>query len=286
MTLSPSTVVNQIPPKPFLKWAGGKRQLLPIILENYIPRSYGTYYEVFLGGGAMLCALQPTKAVINDNNQELINCYQVIRDSLALLIEQLGIHQNDPDYYYEIRAWDRETNYHKRSCIEKASRIIYLNKTCYNGLYRVNTQGQFNVPFGRYKNPSFYDKLSIEALSRYLNQADVNILNLDFEKAVSSAKKNDFIYCDPPYDPVSETASFTAYGMRGFNRDEQIRLKKTVDGLAKKGCKILLSNASTDFIKNLYCDYKIVTIPATRMINSQGQKRGKVEEVLIMNYEL
>ena len=262
----------------------GKRQLLPIILENYIPRNFETYYEVFLGGGAMLCALQPSKAVINDSNQELINCYQVIRDSLELLIEHLAIHKNEPDYYYQIRAWDRKRDYHAKSCIERASRIIYLNKTCYNGLYRVNNQGQFNVPFGRYKNPSFYDKLSIQSLSHYLNQAEIEILNMDFEEAVSSAKKNDFIYLDPPYDPVSETASFTAYAMKGFNRDEQVRLKQTVDRLDKKGCKILLSNASTDFVKNLYSNYKIVAIPATRMINSQSQKRGKIEELLIMNY--
>ena len=275
----------KILPKPFLKWAGGKRQLLPIILENYIPTNFETYYEVFLGGGAMLCALQPSKAVINDSNQELINCYQVIRDSLELLIEQLAIHKNEADYYYQIRAWDRKTDYHTKNCIEKASRIIYLNKTCYNGLYRVNSQGQFNVPFGRYKNPSFYDKVSIQALSHYLNQADIEILNMDFEAAVSSAQKNDFIYLDPPYDPVSETSSFTAYAIKGFNRDEQSRLKQMVDRLDKKGCKILLSNASTDFVKDLYSEYKIVTIPATRMINSQSQKRGKIEELLIMNYE-
>ncbi|MCP2730515.1 DNA adenine methylase [Limnofasciculus baicalensis] len=269
--------------RPFLKWAGGKRQLIPKITANYLPAKYDTYYEPFLGGGAILFELQPKKAVVNDSNSELINCYKVIRDSLDELMEDLKKHKNNEDYYYDIRDWDRINNYNKKTTIQRASRIIFLNKTCYNGLFRVNSQGQFNVPFGRYKKPNILDEAVLKAVSHYLNNNDITILNGDFEDAVKDAKAGDFIYFDPPYDPVSNTASFTGYDVNGFNQDEQIRLKETVDDLNKRGCQVLLSNADTDFILDLYKDYRIEKVYATRTINSNALKRGKVQEVLVMN---
>ncbi|MBD2666093.1 putative adenine-specific DNA methyltransferase [Richelia sinica FACHB-800] len=273
--------------KPFLKWAGGKRQLVPLILGNYLPKNYNyqTYYEPFLGGGAVLFALQPKKAVINDSNTELINCYKVVKESVEELIDSLKKHQNNENYYYEIRDWDRDNGFHKRTPIERASRIIFLNKTCYNGLFRVNSQGQFNVPFGKYKNPNILDVAVLKAVSKYLNENEITILNSDFQDALKDAKKGDFIYIDPPYDPVSDTASFTGYDIQGFNKDEQIRLKETFAALDKRGCKVLLSNAYTKFIVDLYNDYKWSKVSAIRSINSNAQKRGKVDEILVRNYD-
>jgi DNA adenine methylase len=274
--------------KPFLKWAGGKRQLLPEI-RRYLPtKIQGTYYEPFIGGGAVFFDLQPMKGVINDSNLELINCYEVIRDSLEDLIAEIRKHQvnHSEDYYYEMRKWDRQKDYpQNKSTIERAARIIFLNKTCYNGLFRVNSQGQFNVPFGRQNQQNLFDEAVFKAVSKYLNHNQISILNKDFESALETAKKGDFIYFDPPYDPVSNTASFTGYDVNGFNRDEQCRLKEVVDDLNSRGCHILLSNAYTDFIADLYCDYRKIKISATRAINSKALKRGKVDEILVQNYE-
>jgi DNA adenine methylase len=271
--------------QPFLKWAGGKRQLLPEI-RKYIPKRMGTYYEPFLGGAAVLFDLQPKKAVINDINSELINTYLVIKNNVDELIEDLRKHENTSDYYYKIRDLDRDKNrFSKLSDVEKASRLIYLNKTCFNGLFRVNSQGQFNVPFGRYKNPNIVNEFVLRAVSHYLNNNEVKILNGDFADAVSSAKKGDFVYFDSPYDPVSETASFTGYTLGGFSKDEQIRLRDLFVDLDKRGCKVLLSNSATEFIKDLYKDYRIEIVSATRNINSIASKRGKIDEVLVMNYE-
>ena len=278
--------------RPFLKWAGGKRQLLPEIVK-YVPKriSKHTYYEPFIGGGALLFQLQPPKAVINDSNKELINCYKVIKDSLDELMEELSKdkYSNSETSYYEMRDLDRSMKkYASLSEVEKAARIIYLNKTCYNGLFRVNSQGQFNVPFGRYKNPNFLDDAVLRAVNKYLNSNNITLLNQDFEEAVKDAKRGDFVYFDPPYDPVSETASFTGYDVNGFNRDQQKRLKKVFDDLNKRGCKVILSNSCTDFILDLYKDYQdtIIKVRATRSINSNALKRGRVEEVLVLNYEI
>ena len=273
--------------KPFVKWAGGKRQLVPTILANYLPKNYNlqTYYEPFIGGGALLFSLQPKKAVINDSNAELINCYKIIKNSLDELIEDLKNHKNDEYYYYEIRDWDREKNFKSKTEVQRASRIIFLNKTCYNGLFRVNSQGQFNVPFGKYKNPNILDIAVLKAVNKYLNENQVTILNSDFQKAVKDAKRGDFIYFDPPYDPVSETASFTGYDVNGFNKQEQRRLKEVFDDLNSRGCHILLSNAYTEFIEDLYKDYLHTKISAIRAINCNGKKRGKVDEILVKNYE-
>jgi DNA adenine methylase len=270
--------------KPFLKWAGGKRQLLPEITKH-IPK-FNTYYEPFVGAGAVLFELQPQKAVINDSNSELMNCYQVIKDNLDDLLADLQKHKNNENYYYRIRKLDRNVKeYNKLTPVEKASRIIFLNKTCYNGLFRVNSQGQFNVPFGRYKNPNILNKAVLKAVHRYLNKNDVKILNEDFETAVQDGKKGDFVYFDPPYDPVSDTASFTGYDINGFDRNEQKRLKKVYDRLTEKGVKCLLSNSATDFILDLYSKYKpILIVSASRNINSVAEKRGKISEVLVKNW--
>ena len=269
--------------KPFLKWAGGKRQLMKELIK-YMPKQYNTYYEPFLGGGALLFELQPKKAIVNDSNSELINCYSMIKYALNDLIEELKQYKNDEDYYYQVRKWDRQKDYNSRTSIEKAARIIFLNKTCYNGLFRVNSQGQFNVPFGRYKKPNILDEAVLKAVSQYLNKVDVKLINTDFAEAVKTAKKNDFIYFDPPYDPVSNTASFTGYDVNGFNRDQQKRLKEVVDDLTDRGCKVMLSNSYTDFIDNLYQDYTQVKVSATRAINSNTVKRGKVDEIIVINY--
>jgi DNA adenine methylase len=273
--------------KPFVKWVGGKRQLVPTILANHLPKNYNlqTYYEPFIGGGALLFSLRPKKAVINDSNAELINCYKIIKNSLDELIEDLKNHKNDEYYYYDIRDWDREKNFKSKTEVQRASRIIFLNKTCYNGLFRVNSQGQFNVPFGKYKNPNILDIAVLKAVNKYLNENQVRILNSDFQEAVKDAKRGDFIYLDPPYDPVSETASFTGYDVNGFNKQEQRRLKEVFDDLNSRGCHILLSNACTEFIEDLYKDYPHTKISAIRAINCNGKKRGKVDEILVKNYE-
>ncbi|VXD11996.1 DNA adenine methylase [Planktothrix paucivesiculata] len=275
--------------KPFLKWAGGKRQLLPEILK-YIPKNIAktTYFEPFLGGGALLFELQPKKAIVNDSNGELINCYRVIQDQVEELIEILKDHKarNSKEYYDYLRERDRfKKDYLKFSEAEKAARIIYLNKTCYNGLFRVNSKGQFNVPFGRYKNPNILDEAVLRGVNDYLNQNTVTFLNIDFAEAVEDAKKGDFIYFDPPYDPVSNTASFTGYDVNGFNQNEQRRLKQVVDELTEKGCNVMLSNSATDFILDLYKDYTTKIVSATRSINSNALKRGKINEVLVLNYD-
>lgn len=270
--------------QPFLKWAGGKRQLLPEI-RNSLPKSYGRYFEPFLGGGAVLFDIQPKKAVVNDINAESINVYRVIKDNVDGLIEDLKTHKNEAEYFYNIRELDRNPDFDQLPPLRRASRIIYLNKTCYNGLFRVNSQGQFNVPFGRYKNPNVVNEIVLRAVSRYLNDNDIEILKTDFEKSVNSIKKNDFVYFDPPYDPVSDSSSFTGYTLNGFDKDEQNRLKNLCDKLNDKGCKFLVSNSSTPFVHDIYKDYKIATVGATRAINSMASGRGRIDEVLIRNYE-
>lgn len=273
--------------KPFLKWAGGKRQL-QTTLRTHLPsqwdRNLKSYFEPFIGGGALFFDLQPAHATINDSNPQLINCYTVIRDAVDELITELRKHINEEAYYYNLRDWDRQDIFPTKSKVELAARIIFLNKTCYNGLFRVNAAGQFNVPFGRYNNPNILDMAVLKAVSEYLQTSKINMLNQDFQSAVTDAQQGDFIYFDPPYDPVSSTASFTSYYTNKFNKDEQIRLKETVDELNHRGCYVLLSNAYTDFIKDLYGDYHQVKVLATRSINSVGTKRGKVPEILIKNY--
>lgn len=270
--------------QPFLKWAGGKRQLLPEI-RKYVPKQYETYYEPFVGAGAVLFDLQPKKAVINDINVELVNTYHVIREHVDELVETLSKHKNDKDYYYRIRNLDRTAEFHQLSMIERSARMIYLNKTCFNGLYRVNRQGQFNVPYGKYKNPNIVNEEVLRAVHHYLTNNDITILNVDFVQAVETAKAGDFIYFDPPYDPVSETASFTSYSLGGFDRDDQLRLRDLFIELHERGCYVLLSNSATEFIQDIYADFHVELVSASRAINSVASKRGKIAEVLVRNYE-
>ncbi len=269
---------------PFLKWVGGKRQLMPIIREH-LPSKFNTYYEPFIGGGAVLFEIQPKKAVINDFNQELINTYKIIKSNPIELIQDLKLHLNESDYFYNIRALDRQEGFENLSSLKKASRILYLNKTCYNGLYRVNNSGEFNSPFGKYKNPNIVNEITIKAVSKFLNENDITIINGDFEKAVEKAKKGDFVYFDPPYDPVSKSSNFTGYVQGGFNMFDQIRLRELCDKLNEKRVRFLLSNASTSFILDQYSKYNISKVKANRSINSNASKRGEVDEVLIKNYE-
>ncbi len=270
---------------PFVKWVGGKRQLLSE-LERYIPEKFSKYYEPFVGGGAVLFHLQPKEAIINDCNKELVNLYKIIQSKPEELITDLKKHKNESDYFYNIRSMDRdEIFYSKLTEIEKASRIIYLNKTCYNGLFRVNSSGEFNTPFGRYKKPTIVNEVTIRAVSNYLSKNPIEILNLDYEKSLLNTKRGDFVYFDPPYDPVSDSANFTGYTKSGFDKSEQVRLKKVCDELNKKGVKFLLSKSATEFIKELYSNYHISIIDAKRSINSNADKRGVVKEVIIKNYE-
>ena len=270
---------------PVVKWVGGKRQLLPEI-EKYIPNKISTYYEPFVGGGAVFFHLQHKKAVVNDINDELINLYKIIKDNVDELIIELQKHENTSDYFYDIREIDRDREkYDKLTDIERASRIHYLNKTCYNGLFRVNQQGEFNTPFGRYKNPDFVNEVTLRAVSSYFNKANITFKSADFEEAIKGIRKGSFVYFDPPYDPVSESSNFTGYDKGGFGRDEQIRLRNLCDKLDNRGIKFLLSNSATNFILDLYGDYSIEIVKAKRIINSKADKRGEVDEVLVRNYD-
>lgn len=271
--------------KPVLKWVGGKRQLLRKIAP-LLPREIESYCEPFLGGAAVLFFIQPSKAIVNDLNGELIALYETIRDDVELLIEDLRKHRNTKEYFYELRGIDRDSEaFEKLSKIERASRLIYLNRTCFNGIFRVNARGEFNTPFGCYKDPSIVNEPVLRAINDYLKNSDVSIFSEDFEKTLSRISGETFVYLDPPYEPVSETANFTRYCREGFGRDEQIRLKRCCDDLSSRGIKFLLSNSSSDFIRELYKDYEIVTVGAKRSVNSDTAKRGTVGEVLIRNYD-
>ena len=269
---------------PVVKWAGGKRQLLDEILPR-MPRRISLYCEPFLGGGAVLFARQPKNAVVNDLNGDLMLVYEVIRDDVEALICSLRQHENTAEYFYRIRDFDRDKEFYgSLSRVEKASRLLYLNRTCYNGLFRVNASGEFNTPFGRYKNPTIVNEPVLRAVSRYLSSAHVRLLHEDFADTLRRVPRGGFVYLDPPYDPVSDTASFTGYSKGGFGREDQRRLRECCDDLTRRGVKFLLSNSSTDFIRELYAAYTVETVHATRAVNADAAGRGAVEEVLIRNY--
>lgn len=271
---------------PVLKWVGGKRQLMDEI-KRYLPEDVNKriYYEPFMGGAAVLFELQPKKAIVNDVNQELINVYKTIRDNVEGLIVDLKKHENTSEYFYEIRDLDRDkTRYQTLSDLERASRILYLNKTCFNGLFRVNSSGEFNVPYGKYKNPNIVNEITLRAVSNYFNDNKIEFRCGDFEDAIKGIRKNSFVYLDPPYDPVSDSSSFTGYAKGGFGKEEQIRLKEMVDRLTTKGVKVMLSNSYTEFILDLYSDYRIEVVYAKRNVNAVANKRGEIKEVLVMNY--
>lgn len=269
---------------PFVKWVGGKRQLLDEITP-LLPKQISSYCEPFLGGGAVLFSIQPSKAIVNDLNKDLITVYEIIRDELELLIDELKKHENTSEYFYKIRDMDRDKEtYQAMSKVERASRLIYLNKTCFNGLFRVNSSGEFNSPFGHYKNPNIVNEPVLRAANKYFSSNKITFYSEDFALILNRVRRGGFVYLDPPYDPISDTASFTGYNKDRFDRDEQIRLKQCCDDLTQRGVKFMLSNSATSFIKELYSDYDISIVQAKRRINADASKRGAIEEVLIRNY--
>ena len=272
--------------KPFVKWAGGKRQIMPEI-KKYVPENYDTFYEPFVGGGAVFFELAPRKAVLNDYNSELMNVFECIKDEdkFDKMCTELNHHEanHSEEYYYQVRNIDREVKkYNKLADYKKAARTIYLNKACFNGLYRVNSKNEFNVPFGKKEKVNTYEGQNLGVVHCILNFNDIKLLSTDFEEAVKDAKKGDFVYLDPPYD--SDTSTFNDYTENGFNKDEQRRLALLFKELSDRGCYVMLSNHNTILVNELYKDYNIHVIEAKRNINSNGKKRGKVEEVIITNY--
>ncbi len=268
---------------PFLKWVGGKRQLMPAIME-LVPKEMTTYFEPFVGGGAVLFHLQPKTAVVNDFNTELINVYRVVKTNVDELIVDLRKHLNEETYFYQIRGLDRTPEFKFLTDVERASRIIYLNKTCFNGLYRVNQAGEFNAPFGKYKTPNIVNEPTLRAVHQYLNAHDIELLNTDYATVLQRASKNSFVYLDPPYYPLTPSANFTGYVQGGWDEQDQIRLRQTCDELHQRGIKFLQSNSASNFIKEQYGHYTVSMVKAIRSINSNGEKRGEIDEVLIRNY--
>lgn len=270
---------------PVLKWVGGKRQLLDTFAP-LLPKRISSYCEPFVGGGAMLFHLQPKTAYINDINSDLILVYNIIKDDVESLINVLSEFKNESEFFYSVRDWDRsKEKYDSLTDVERAARIVYLNKTCFNGLYRVNNAGEFNSPFGSYKNPNIVNAPVLRAVSSYFNTADVRLTSTDYYEILKDIPKGTFVYLDPPYDPISDTSNFTGYSKGGFSKEEQIRLRNCCDELTNKGIKFMLSNSSTDFIRDLYSDYNIQIVQAKRAINSNASKRGNVDEVVVRNYE-
>ena len=274
-------------PKPFVKWVGGKRQLLKQFrdLGLYPPEDFdpitNTYFEPFVGGGAVFFDLLPETAYLSDLNNELVVTYNVIKNDVENLIKSLKKHQLDKEYFLKMRAQNPE----KLSDLNTASRFIYLNRTCFNGMYRVNSKGGFNVPFGKYTNPLICDENNLRKASKALK--NVEIKKQDYKEVLKTAKKGDFIYFDPPYYPVSKTASFTSYTSESFLDKEQIELRDTFVELHKRGCFVMLSNSDTPFINKIYSEpegLRITKVQAGRAINSDASKRGKITEVLVTNY--
>jgi DNA adenine methylase len=279
-------------PRPFLKWAGGKHQLIPQY-QPYFPPRYRNYYEPFVGGGAVFFHLQPQSAHLIDINAELVNVYRCVRDRVSDLIALLEDHRqaHSPEHYYAIRSLgtgpaqspghpeDEVSSHH----LERAARLIYLNKTCFNGLYRENAKGHFNVPIGSYKKPPICDPDLLQAASAALATAQIE--QGSFAQVLNYAKTpDDFVYFDPPYYPISTTSNFTAYHRYTFAETEQIHLRETFAQLHDRGVKVMLSNSDCDFVRDLYRDYHVHTIYANRNINCNPEKRGKITEVLVTSY--
>ncbi len=279
-----------MPARSFLKWAGGKAQLLPALTERLPPR-FRRYHEPFVGGGALFFHLWNTGrlqagATLSDFNPELVACYTAVRDHVEELIEILQRHKPhfaDRDYFYAIRGWDRQPGFEHIPLVERAARTIFLNRTCYNGLYRLNNRGQFNAPFGYYKNPLIVDPENLREVSRALQH--VELLVDDFAGVLARAEPDDFIYFDPPYVPVSATASFTAYTGQGFSELEQRRLAEVFMRLAERGCHVMLSNSYTELARTLYAGQPVhESVRASRKINCDGKKRGEVDELIVCSY--
>ncbi len=270
--------------RPFLKWAGGKGSLLPELRAEIdrLPNKFQNYFEPFIGGGALFFELLPRHASLSDINVELINAYRIVQDRVGELIVDLGRHENTEEYFYRMRDLDRDSGLGRLSDVERASRFIYLNKTCFNGLHRVNSRGEFNVPFGSYKNPPIVDHNNLQACSEALR--GVTLTCDSFDRMESVAQTGDFVYFDPPFAPLSKTASFTSYSKAGFNSDMQQNLRDLCVRLTERGVYVLVSNSHTPLILELYRGFNIRTVHAPRAINSRGDRRGKVEEVIISNY--
>ena len=269
--------------KPVIKWVGGKRQLINE-LKSFLPKKYNRYFEPFIGGGALFFSLKHKNSFISDYNHELTNLYTIIKEKPLELIKDLNRHKNDEDYYYNIRALDRdEAKYKKLSNVKKASRFIYMNKTGFNGLYRVNQKGQHNVPFGKYKNPSWLDEENILECSKLLSHTEIQ--TGDFEIIKEHIQKGDFVYFDPPYVPLNNT-SFTSYTNQGFDTEMQERLKNLCDYIDSIGAYFMLSNSYTDYILDLYKNYEIKTVMANRAVNCKATGRGKIKEVVVINYKV
>ncbi|MCI1273977.1 MAG: DNA adenine methylase [Clostridiaceae bacterium] len=266
---------------PIVKWVGGKRQLMFELLKN-MPKSYNRYFEPFIGGGALFFELQPDNAYISDVNEELINLYSVVKNDVEDLIDDLSRHEVSKDYFLKLRNADRTSDYENWSDIQKASRFIYLNRTCFNGLYRVNSQGQFNVPFGNYKNPRICDEQNLRNCSELLQNTEIKCA--DFTAILDKVQKGDFVYFDPPYVPLNETSSFTSYTKEGFDIDMQFKLRDLCDELDSRGVMFMLSNSDTKIVNELYENYNIRKVFASRAINANGNGRGKVTEVIVKNY--
>lgn len=272
--------------RPFIKWAGGKTQLLPQ-LSQHIPATFGRYHEPFIGSAALFFHLHAYErirqgATLSDSNPALIELYTVVRDDVEALIDGLrshAAHATDRDYYYTVRGWDREPEWAQRTAVERAARMLFLNKTCFNGLHRVNRQGHFNVPFGRYRNPTVCDMPNLRAASRALH--GVELVVDDFAGVLRRAAPGDLVYFDPPYLPVSPTASFTAYTSASFGIEQHQRLAQVFAALAARGCYVLLSNSSTPLTHELYNSFVVAEVAARRAINRDATKRGIVHEVII-----
>ena len=273
---------------PIVKWAGGKHQLLEKIKE-LMPREYANYYEPFVGGGALLFELAPKIATINDVNLELLAIYNCMKDDelYKLMLKELDKHEenHNEEYYYEVRSWDRDNRFELEPLWKRAARAIYLNKACFNGLYRVNAKGYFNVPSAKKEKVNTYDLDNMESIHNYFKNDNITILSGDFVEATRTAKEGDFVYFDPPYDNFEDKESFTAYSKFDFNKDDQVRLANCFKDLANRGVKCMLSNHNTKFINELYKDFNIHIVNAKRMINANASGRGNVEEVIITNYE-
>ena len=273
---------------PFVKWAGGKTQLLEVI-ESHLPETFNRYFEPFVGGGALLFKIQPKAFSINDSNEELICVYKCLENNelFELLKQELLKHEGNhsEEYYYQVREMDKLEGFNKLPIYVRAARMIYLNKACFNGLYRVNSKGYFNVPSGKKKVVNCFDKKTFDNLNLFFKNRKPVITNIDFEDAVKNAKTGDFVYFDPPYDTWEDKNSFTSYDKNAFGKEEQVRLAKVFKELSDKGVYVMLSNHNTKLINELYKGFHITVVPAKRMINSKADGRGEVEEVIITNYE-
>ncbi len=273
---------------PFVKWAGGKTQLLEKLLA-YMPSNFNNYFEPFIGGGSFFLNIEPSKATINDFNFELICAYRCFQDEFLFesLKTELKKHEanHSESYYYQVRSMDKDDDFFSLPIYVRAARMIYLNKSCFNGLYRVNSKGYFNVPFGRKEKVITFSENNFKALREYFRNNDISVLNGDFEEAVETAQFRDFVYFDPPYDVIENKNSFTSYSKNDFGKNEQIRLANLFKKLSDAGVFVMLSNHNTVFINELYKDFNIRVVNAKRMINSKADGRGDVEEVIITNYE-